>query len=247
MSIVFQNPEPDARDPRGGPAHRAHRRRRRHLGPRLDDQARRAVHRRRPHRLAGRVRSTRCRSAGITVGSSLDERDDHGLRDRARDERHQLHRRPRRARRRRRAHRERRVLPLHLPARAEDVAAQLLQPRVAHRRRARRRLRRLPAAQLAPGEAVHGRRRRAPHRPAHGDVGDRGHGPDRPGLARHSTSCSPPSSRSSCRSPCSSSRCSTSGSPSSGASGPASRRSAPTASTCTTACSTWATRTCTPC
>ena len=58
-----------------------------------------------------------------------------------------------------------------------------------------------------------------------------------------STSCSPPSSRSSCRSRCSSSRCSTSGSPSSGACGPASRRSPPTASTCTTDCSTWATRT----
>ncbi len=50
-----------------------------------------------------------------------------------------------------------------------------------------------------------------------------------------------------CRSRSSSSRCSTSGSRCCAACARASRRSAPTASTCTTACSTWGTRTSTPC
>ena len=40
-------------------------------------------------------------------------------------------------------------------------ASTLLQPRVVHRRRADRRVHRLPAAELEPGEAVHGRFRRA--------------------------------------------------------------------------------------
>ena len=86
-------------------------------------------------------------------------------------------------------------------------------------------MRRLPAAQLAPGEALHGRRRRAARRPADGHLRHRGHRPDRPGARSSSASCSRPSSRSSCRSRCSSSRCSTSGSRSSGGCAPASRRS----------------------
>ena len=70
---------------------------------------------------------------------------------------------------------------------------------------------------------------------------DRVRPPDR------SPSCSPPSSRSCCRSPSCSCRCSTSASPSSAGCGQASRRSPPTASTCITGCSTWATATCTRC
>ena len=228
--------------------HRAHRRRRRHLGPRLDDQAGRAVHRRRAHRLAGRADRLAAdrRPHGRLV---LDERHLTVFTDRARDERHQLHRRPRRAGRGRRAHRQRRVLRSTPTCWCRTIgAAQLLQPRLAARRRARRGVRRVPAAQLAPGEAVHGRRRGPAHRPAHGHVRDRGHRPDRSGLARHSTTLLPPrSSRSSCRSRCScpAARLRARRGP------PAARREvavlAPTASTCTTGCSTWATRTCTPC
>ena len=73
-----------------------------------------------------------------------------------------------------------------------------------HRDRARRRVRRVPAAQLASGEALHGRRR-APCSSACSWPRPRSRSPARSTRPRSdSTSCSPRSSRSSCRSRCSS-------------------------------------------
>ena len=125
---------------------------------------------------------------------------------------------------------------------------ELLQPRLAHRDRAGRRVRRLPAAQLAPRELFMGDAGALLIGLLMATSADRGHGPDRPrGRSALDEFVRRPSSRSCCRSRCSSSRCSTSGSRSIRRCAPASRRSPPTASTCTTACSTWGTRTCTPC
>ena len=67
-------------------------------------------------------------------------------------------------------HRERRLLRLLLHPRARHRLEHVLQPRLVHRRRADRRVHRLPAAELEPREAVHGRLRRAHARAAHGDA-----------------------------------------------------------------------------
>ena len=172
-------------DPRRDAAHRARRRRRRPVGPRLDDQARRRSSS--PpgsSRGSGSCRSTRCRSAAsrsaragvsftLTVFSIvvvmnavnfIDGLDGlvagvgliaNGV-----------------------------FFAYSLPARARHRREQLLQPRLVHRGRADRRVHRLPAAELDPGEAVHGRCRRADARPAHGHLRDLDHRPARPGRPR---------------------------------------------------------------
>ena len=178
----------------------------------------------------------------------LDERHHHDLRDRAGDERHQLHRRPRRPGRRRRAHRQRRVLPLLLPARAADIAAELLQPRLAHRRAGRRACApascrstgiRPSSSWATPGALLVGLLMATSAVAVTGQIDPAsarqraaapGLHPDHPAVRRAHHPAARLRPR---RHPA--------------AAGPASRRSAPTASTCTTACSTWATRTCTPC
>ncbi len=127
LRLIFADPGPILAILPGVAAHRRDRRRRRRLGPRLDDQAGRPVRRGRSRGLARRAdlfaadRRDHRRLAP-------DEHRDHAVRDRAGHERDQLHRRARRPRRGCRAHRQRHVPRLHLPAAARDQPDQLLQP-----------------------------------------------------------------------------------------------------------------------
>ena len=222
FAIFWVNPAPVVRDPRRDAPHRGGRGRRRPVGPRLDDQARRAVPRRGHHRVVRSAADLLAADRRADRRLELGELHPDGLLDRRRDERRQLHRRARRTRRRCMPHRERRLLRVLLHARPRHRLEHLLQPRVVHRRRADRRVHRLPAAELEPREAVHGGFRRAHARPADGHVRDRDHRAARSRGARPrrdsaARSCSVPSSRSCCRSWWCCCRCWTSASPSSAA------------------------------
>ena len=112
----------------------------------------------------------------------------------------QPHRRPRRAGRRHRRHRRRRVLPLQPRARASSAASTPpnIGPLICDHHG--RRVPRLPAAQLQPGEDLHGRRRRAAARPADGRRHERRRRPRRPGEQQFSASRTSSSPRCSSRS-----------------------------------------------
>ena len=177
---------------------------RRPLRARRPDQARRPGARRRvPHRLRHPVRllpGPRRHPVlpGVLPGRPADRA--RGGRDR---ERRELRRRARRARRRGRRHRRARVLPLLLPARHPQRGLARDHRRPAQRL-AGRGVRGLPAAQLPPGPAVHGRQRVDADRP--GALGQRAHA-HRPVPARTSAraprapgpACCPPCCRCCCR------------------------------------------------
>ncbi|CAA9417057.1 MAG: Decaprenyl-phosphate N-acetylglucosaminephosphotransferase, partial [uncultured Quadrisphaera sp.] len=151
--------------------------RRRPVEPRRDHQARRPGAGRRPDGLAGRAAAHpahRRAHRGLQRAVPRAHRAGRG----GGDQRRELHRRARRARRGRDRHRGSGVLRLQLPAQPRRLARRLLQPRLADRRRAGRRVPGLPAAQRQPGAHLHGRLRLDAHRP---DAGGVHGGRDRPG------------------------------------------------------------------
>ena len=103
----------------------------------------------------------RCRALGGPVGAH------HRALGARHDQCGQLHRWSGRSRRRHRGHRRSRVLRLHRPARRRRPAAPR-QPRTVGRGDRCRGVRGVPSPQLPPGKDLHGRRRSAAARAAHG-------------------------------------------------------------------------------
>ena len=155
-------PAADLRPAGGDGAHRGRRRARRRLGPRLDDQARRAVPRGRRDRVVRPAADLHAAPRRHDDLLELGELHPHRVLHRRRDERRQLRGRSRRPRRRRVPDRQRGVLRVLLHGLPRLRLEHLLHAVVPHRRGARRRLHRLPPAELESGAPVHGGCRR-PH------------------------------------------------------------------------------------
>ena len=159
-----------ARRAAGGDGRVRHRPRRRHLGAVGTGQGDRHRGRRHDPRLVRRddVLLPRPVPRRLLPVDRLDAADHRAVADRH-DAGDQPDRRPRRARRRHRVDRGERVLHLQPPPRRPRVP-RTGEHRAADRDHRRRRVPRVPAAQLQPGADLHGRRWSAPARPADGRV-----------------------------------------------------------------------------